>query len=248
MKKIYLCEDTPDGIFTAVYDTWLMKGDFSIRVENGHEMELFAEYGYVQTDQGKAVKVARSVKQKLGQKAYDMVFSASLSYEAEKADAVYDFLKLGFEKGAAVTQMHGLDAVCRIFEIKRNVWNEAHYHKEFLRFHETEEKILLARIKPKNQVLPLIAEHFSDRFPEENFVILDENHEMGVFHEKRKNWYLAPLDIEVLNQIWTHKKDSEYEKLWKTFFKTISIKERENYKCQRNNCSLRYRDYMTEFG
>ncbi len=248
MKTIFLCEDTPEGIFTAVYDTWLVKGDFSLRAWKEHELELFTEYKEIQTDQEKAIKVARSVKQKLGQSVYGMIFAASLSYEADKADAIYAFLKLGFRKGTAVKEMHGLDEVCRIFELKRNVLNEAHYNKEFLRFQETKENILIARIHPKNQTLPLIAEHFCDRFPEENFVVLDATHDMALFHEKGREWYLAMPGREALEQIWAHRTDSDYEKLWKTFFKTISIKERENYKCQRTHCALRYRGDMTEFG
>lgn len=247
---IYLCEDTPDGIFTAIYDAWadrIPETKLSIQVETMHEMQLFTDYVYVKTDLEKAVKVARSVKNKIGPLAYDMMYKASLSYETDKIDVIYHFLKLGFRFGAEVTDMHGEDSVCRIFELKRNVWNEAHSFREFLRFHDSEDGILIARINPKNQVLPIVADHFTDRFPEENFVILDETHKMGVFHEKRKDWYLAPLEQEILEKIWGTKESEEYEQLWKRFFKTIAIRERSNYKCQRNMCAIRYRDFMIEF-
>lgn len=247
---IYLCEDTPDGIFTAVYDAWaahIPDGRLSIQAERYHEMQLFADYVYVQTDLEKAVKVARSVRAKIGQEAYDMIYKASLSYEKDKIDTIYRFLKLGFRYSGSVVEMHGNDVVCRLYELGRNVGNEAHFFREFVRFHESEEGILISRIRPKNQVLPMLAYHFSDRFPEEHFVILDEVHEMGLFHEKGRQWYLAPLERAALDRIWTHRRISEYEGLWKTFFRTIAIEERKNYKCQRNMCALRYRDYMIEF-
>jgi hypothetical protein len=38
-----------------------------------------------------------------------------------------------------------------------------------------------------------------------------------------------------------------YKKLWKSFFNSIAIKERENLKLQRQHCPLRRRKYMTEF-
>lgn len=249
-QVVYLCEDTPDGIFTAIYDAWaagLPQERLSIQVEHFHAMQFFTDYVYVQTDFDKAVKVARSVRCKIGREAYDMMYKAALSCEEDKINAIYHFLKLGFHYGKAVTDMHGQDSVCRVFELKRNVWNEAHSFREFLRFHDSEEGILIARIRPKNQVLPLLAEHFSDRFPEENFVILDDIHTMGVFHEKGKQWYLAPLEEELLIKIWNQKESAEYEKLWKTFFHSIAISERTNYRCQRNMCALRYRDYMIEF-
>ncbi|MCI8508360.1 MAG: TIGR03915 family putative DNA repair protein [Lachnospiraceae bacterium] len=249
-QVIYLCEDTPDGIFSAIYDAWaagIPEERMSIQVERLHAMQLFTDYVYVQTDLDKAVKVARSIKGKISKEVYDMIYCASLSFEEDKIDAIYHFLKLGFRYGGQVIQMHGEDAVCRVFELKRNVWNETHSFREFVRFHDSKEGILISRIRPKNQVLPMLAHHFSDRFPEENFVILDEVHEMGVFHERGKQWYLAPLESTVLDRIWSHKASEEYEKLWKVFFRTIAIKERENYRCQRNLCALRYRDYMLEF-
>lgn len=249
-RIVYLCEDTPDGIFTAIYDAWAAKLPddlLSLRVERNYTMELFTQCRYVQTDMEKAVKVARSVKGKISPEAYYMIYNAALSFEVDKIDCIYHFLKMGFQYGADVVQMHGEDVVCRMFELKRNVGNESHMFREILRFHDSDEGILIAKLHPKNQVLPLIAEHFSDRFPEEHFVILDEVHEMGLFHEKGKQWYLAPLEREILEKVWHHRASTEYEKLWKTFFDTIAIEERKNYKCQRNMCSLRYRDYMVEF-
>ena len=41
--------------------------------------------------------------------------------------------------------------------------------------------------------------------------------------------------------------EREYERLWSGFFESISIKERENPKCQQNHLPLRYRSDMTEF-
>lgn len=249
-KIVYLCEDTPDGIFTAIYDAWaaqLPMDVVSIRVERNYELELFIECRYVQTDMEKAVKVARSVKNKISYEVYSMIYNVALSYEEDKIDYIYRFLKMGFRYGAKVIQMHGEDVVCKMFELRRNVGNEAHMFREILRFHDSPEGILIAKIHPKNQVLSLIAEHFSDRFPEENFVVLDEKHGMGLFHEQGKQWYLAPLERDILERIWQRRGSTEYENLWKTFFETIAIEERRNYKCQRNMCALRYRDYMVEF-
>ncbi len=161
--------------------------------------------------------------------------------------AIYRFLKLGFRYGAGITDMHAKEEVCRMFELCRNVTNESHSFREFVRFAELESGILLARIKPKNFVLPLMAGHFADRLPEEHFVIIDDNNEMGVFHERGKQWFLSPIDKEAIEGLWNSERAKGYEQLWKTFFKAIAIEQRRNYKCQRNFCALRYRDYMLEF-
>lgn len=249
-KIVYICENTPDGVFTAIYDAWAARipdERLSILADGEFSMELFAEYRYVETDMEKAVKVARSVSRKISPEAYRQIYTASLSYEEDKIMAIYRFLKIGFRYGAVITDMHAKEEVCRMFELCRNVTNEAHSFREFVRFAELENGILLARIKPKNFVLPLMAGHFADRFPEEHFVIIDDNSEMGVFHERGKKWFLSPIDKEAIERLWNSDRAKEYEQLWKTFFRAIAIKQRHNYKCQRNFCALRYRDYMLEF-
>ena len=249
-KTIYLCEDTPDGVFTAIYDVWATKrvrSEFSIQVEREYAMQLFAKYDYISTDIEKAVKVIRSIRRKIGIEVSDWVYRAALSYAEDKVDCIYDFLKLAFCYGREITDMHGEAVVCRMYELQRNVSNEAHSFREFVRFHDSEEGILIAKIQPKNQVLPLLAEHFADRFPEENFVILDETYRMGLFHPKKEQWYIANVDRDILAVIWEKGQSAEYESLWRTFFKSIAIEERRNYRCQRNMCAIRYRDYMVEF-
>mgnify|MGYP000942762510 CR=1 FL=1 len=77
--KIYRCEDSVDGIFTAVYDAWASKyGHDYIKLETIDEQacsnfELFSEYVVVKTDLEKSQKVSRSIKNKISSYAYEMV-------------------------------------------------------------------------------------------------------------------------------------------------------------------------------
>ena len=55
-KVIYICENTPDGVFTAIYDAWAARipdERLSILADGEFAMELFAEYRYVETDMAK---------------------------------------------------------------------------------------------------------------------------------------------------------------------------------------------------
>lgn len=249
-KVIFQCEDTVEGIFTMIYDAWeahIEDNRLDLRVLGEDNYELFATYEYIETDMEKAVKVARSVSRKISSLAFEYIYAAALSYEKDKAMAIYRFLKLGFAVGKRVTDMNVRDEVNRIFELRRNVGNEAHLFKGFVRFADLDNGLMVARIKPKNQILPLIAEHFADRFSGENFVIVDETHGGAIFHAIGKQWFLSVVDQEAIDEMWGKQKSDEYEHLWKTFFKSIEIKPRHNEKCQKTHCSLRYRDYMPEF-
>ena len=138
--------------------------------------------------------------------------------------------------------------VAKVFELSRRVSNEAHMYKEFIRFRELSNGVLFSEISPRNRVLTCVGEHFSERFPLENWMIYDKTHREFLVHRAKRQWAIvagAELAREAAENI--SQDEVEYEKLWKGFFQSVSIKERENPKCQRSNLPLRWRREMTEF-
>lgn len=254
--RIYQCEDTTDGILSAVYDAGLSGyGHHFIRirprVENQIEnFELFTEYVQVETDTKKTASVIDAVKEKISQQAYRFMMSAVISEYSDRGDAIYQFVTYGFTMGAKVCSALQIPCVERIFAINRAVQNETHFFREFLRFQEVqrEPSLLLAVIEPKNRIIPLLTEHFADRFSEEWFVIYDKTHREASFHRQDGNWevrLLTEAEAQRLEEL-TEQKE-EYVDLWKTFFHQIAIVERTNKKLQRNMLPLHYRKHMTEF-
>ncbi len=254
-KKIFMCEDSIDGIFTAIYEAWSSRyghNNMYIQVQTpeaeNFNMQLFSEYIYIAANMEKAAKVSRAIKEKISEEAYGMVCHAVLSDQADKGDMIYRFLILGFSLGAKVVNYLSNDIVLNIFNLNRNVLNESHHFLGFLRFTESVDKILSARIKPRNDILRLIATHFSDRFAMENFVIYDEKRRTAVVHRSGFPWIYVMADEINLDKFWeVSEREEEFQSLWKTFFNTIAIKERKNNKLQRNNLPLRFRSNMLEF-
>ncbi len=254
MKRVYFCEDSLEGIFSAVYDAWSDRNGHAnneIRILTGEDqgdMELFTEYLYIRNSDEKISKVVRAVCGKISEEAYELVCGASCSCELSRGDDIYRFLIIGFSMGKGVVDCLYNKDVMRIFELNRNVSNEAHHYKGFLRFQEMEDGILVGRIKPKNDIIRLLAPHFSDRLNQENFVIYDENRNTAIIHQKAERWFYTGgeiLNLEKIKKI-TEKEES-IDSMWKAFFSSVSIKERENKGLQRNNLPLRFRSNMSEF-
>lgn len=252
--RVYQCEDSVEGIFTAVYVAWASRyGHNYIRLQAimpqmASNLELFCEYIWVEKDSQLADKVAESIRSKISAKAYQMVVRAALSAEEMKANTIYHFLVRGFAMGSKVTDHLTDSYVQDIFEMNRKVSNDANSYKEFLRFEEIEHNILLAKIEPKSNVVELITPHFADRLRAENFVIVDVPRKIATIHQAEQSWFLTNLTDEETKQLGELKESQEnYSSLWKTFFDSIAIKERENYALQRNHVALHYRKYMTEF-
>ncbi len=254
-KKIFMCEDSIEGIFAAIYDAGSSRyGHDNIRIQvqtagtENFDMELFSEYIYVAGDEEKALKVSKAIREKISGEAYEMVCHAALSDEGKKGDMIYRFLILGFSLGPKAVNLLNNDKVLNIFNLNRNVMNESHHFLGFLRFTESKDNILFAKIKPRNDILRLIAPHFSDRLNMENFIIFDERRKTAVFHKSGFFWiYVTADDFNMDKLLELSDQEEEFQSLWKTFFNTIAIEERKNYRLQRNNLPLRFRSNMPEF-
>ncbi len=255
LTRIYLCEDSIDGIFTAIYVAWSSGyGHANIKIEeqsNSHNysnMELFSEYMQVETDYGLSLKVGKAIKEKISMEAYEMLCRAALSDQMGKADLIYRFMILGFAAGADIINHLSNEIVAGIFKLSKFVGNEMHHLLGFVRFSEQESGLLTSVIHPKNNVLSLITPHFVDRLPRERFIIFDENRKLATLHVPGKPWILVETQNLFENEFdEISYEEDEYQDLWKIFFKHIAIKERINPKLQRNNLPLRFRGDMIEF-
>ena len=169
-KAVLCCEDSQEGIFTAVYDGWAGRyGHENVRlqVREEEDRELFSSYINVRTDAGKARKVSDTVRRRMGGRAYLDIARAALSWEADKGTAIYHTIVRGLSMadGFRVMQVLTDPYVCRVSALARAVAREADHLMGFARFSQLPGGVLYARIRPRNRVLPAIAPHFQDRLP-----------------------------------------------------------------------------------
>lgn len=255
---IYLCNPEFESILCGIYEAWMgLKGHGNVRLEikgDYREPELFGEYVEVETSHEKAGRVTRSVCGKLSRELYRKIYVAALSRDQERADKIYRFLIQAFRHGPGILDQLQIPESYELFQMCRNVYNENHQLVEFLRFSQAPGDILVSRIGPKNDIMTLLAPHFADRLPEENWVIYDENREKAAVHPRGRDWIIVnhPLEATGDRGVWQlcleqDTDEQEYEELWISFFNTIAIKERKNPVCQQNHLPMRFRPYMTEF-
>ena len=252
MKKIYVCNDTITGIFSAIYDAWKEgreEKECGIAIKGMLEQELFCEYILVEENLHKEQAVERLIQKHLGGQAYADIWHASLASDKDKADAIYGTMLAARRLRDSKKVMEHLShpQVERVFELSRKVGSEAHNYKGFLRFRELSGGILYGGIAPKNRILTCIAPHFANRLPKENWLIHDKTHHMYAVHEAGKEWVLVEnerIQEERLGQI--SENEQMYASLWTAFCRTISIESRENPRSQMQHLPLRYRPEMTE--
>ena len=232
--KIYHCEDSLEGIFTAIYNTYedhcIIRDTMVTTIE---ENLLFSESVEVVPDPEKTVKVIRTLKRRFGEEDYESLWLSEKCPPGHLLDAMADTY------------------VNQTFSLARGAGNEYHHLKGFTRFEELENTILYSKIAPKNNILTFLMVHFADRFPMEDFLVFDAGRYLFGIHPAGKPWYtLQGKDAWERVQSETEKlsaAEQHYRELFRSFCHTIAIKERENSDLQRNMLPLRFQEYMVEF-
>lgn len=252
-EKYLICEDSPEGIFTGVYEAYALRENHDgihILVNREDNLRLFAAYLEIAPDGEKAYKVAETIRRRLGEDTYRDICHALATEDSEKGEAVYKTIVCGLKMKNGRQVMGNLAErhVHKTFELSRNAYNEVHRWKEFLRFKELENGVLFSEIGPKSNIVSYLAPHFSDRLPLCNFIIYDAIRKNSVVHPASGQWFLTvgmELDEKIIGKY--SEKEEEYQELFTFFCHKIAIKERKNIKLQQNMLPLWFQDYMVEF-
>ncbi len=252
-ETVLLCEDSIEGILSGVYAAYeLRRAHGSVHLQTGglENYRLFTRYQEVAPDMEKSGKVLRTIYRRFGEDAYTQLCQAMVSYDSEKADAVYHTIVVGLLGQYRGNLMDHLSCrpVQKVFQLSRNTGVEIHHLLGFLRFQELENGVLLARYAPKNDITAMLAAHFADRLPNEDFAIYDEKRQYYALHPKGKQWYLVREALPFAEGEAAYSEDeANYQALYRQFCGAVTVQERKNKQLQRNMLPYRFRKYMVEF-
>ena len=190
--QIFTCENHPEAMLTCIYEAWDWEISHREKVKLQREPiiqpTLFDEYHHVEIDREKAKKVMTSIYRKISWEAYTCVYYVMLAKQDTMMD-IYQFLKYGFKNSNVMAHL-AEPIVCRMMQIARNVQNEMHSLREFVRFDGIGEQVYIAHIEPKHAILSLLAEHFSDRMPSEDWMLIDDGRKLAAVHPKNESFYI----------------------------------------------------------
>ena len=139
-ELILICEDSVEGILTAIYRIyeWKLCGK-RVKIQTGaSDLCLFAQYREVMPDAECAAKVARTLRRRFGEQAWEAISYALASEEADKSQAVYETIAAGLSGRIRGPLLQALAEPCihRVFALSRNVHRVRERVLQFLRFQE----------------------------------------------------------------------------------------------------------------
>ena len=115
-------------------------------------------------------------------------------------------------------------------------------------------RTVLAAVKPEKNALPLVTEHFKDRFADQRWLIYDIRRAYGYYYDLKEVRQVTfgedsregHLVTGMLDESLMDKDERLFQSLWKTYFKAICIKERLNPRKHKQDMPVRYWKYLTE--
>ena len=238
----YYYDGSFDGLLTVIYVAYNDRESNTLRVSaKTGQLILALDDIHVITDFSKARRVEKSICEKLSYNFFNSIRTCFLSCDKNKdtviIHTVYKALKYGEEI------LNSLDNhAFYMNKLVKQVLNERHKYLGLLRFKEMKDGTMFSTIEPKNNVLPILISHFKKRMKREKIAIFDKGRKMIVYYDGKKAeiFFVESLEIE-----WSDE-EIEYSELWKTFHKSISIKERENKKLQQSNIPKYYWKHLIE--
>ena len=239
---VYVYDGSLAGFFVCVHESFYSKElPLSIVSTSNEEPSLYRRK-LIDSDKIKAQAVRASILKNVSKRALELVEHVFLCHHNNRELKLLKFLAAAFRSGSKITSMLGVAEVADVLAMERHMLGERHLLLGFIRFKDYGD-ILGAVISPKNFVLPLLAQHFIDRFPNENFIIYDKTYSAALIYQHKKLEITAVSEISFAEE---PEKELHYQDLWKNFYKTIGIKERLNPRCRMSHMPKRYWGNMVE--
>lgn len=237
----YVYDGSLAGFYCCVYESVYTRAcPQEISAERDLQPSFFAPQR-IATDVKRARRVRESVY-RLTPRAQELVEVVFLSCIDQKELRLLQFLLLLYREGREAIDRLGHPLVAPLWRAHKHYWREQHLLLGFVRFVEY-DGLLVATITPKNFVLPHMVEHFTARFPKEEFLIYDKTHGAALLYAKGKAEIVEMQDLALKPP---DEREKNYQALWKNFYDTVAIKARTNHKCRRAHMPQRYWENMLE--
>lgn len=248
IKTIYLYDGTLNGLFTIAFDCYIFKSiPSNIIFEDNYISNFLDTAIYIKTDNEKSSRIWNGLYNNV---SYDTLYNcyyAFLSCQKNKEINILKYILKAFIDGPKINTMLHIDYVLEVMKLRKNVLHESHRLKGLTRLSEINKNLFYASIHPDNNVIELLGHFFIKRFPLQNLILHDKNRNLlFLYNSQNPNNYeiiSSPSNFNISNY---SIEEIEFQNLWKTFFKNISIKERTNPRLQMQYMPKKYWQNLTE--
>lgn len=243
--KEFIYDNSFEGLLTAIFYAYTEKDLCIITRQKNFLPNLLNDIYEINTEIDKFERVYSSIINKLNNSILINIYHLYLSDIKDCDTLILKYLKLCYNFGPSINLAKNNDIIILVDKYCRRVKGEAHRFTGFVRFKEIAPLSFYASIEPDHNILPLIINHFSRRFSDQNFIIHDLKRDLAIIYNKKESM-IIDFKREDADSLISNKNDFEFEKLWRTFYSSVNIKERENLRLRSQHMPKRYWNHLTE--
>lgn len=247
-------DGTLPGLLSAVFESYRLKAvanDFV--AEDVFQQQLFSEPIHVPTNTEHAARVMKGLTERAGPSVKKWLTRCFLTEKPGTERLIYHFIRRQMTTRHNVVQDASDPAIRDLQLLEKQMGREVHRMHAFVRFQETPDGMFVALVNPDFNCLPLLGPHFSARYPAMNWLIYDTERRYGLHWDPtvkkaefitlhpEQDGQLRHLSAEMLSGV-----ETDYQDLWKTYFKAVDIPERRNMPLHLQHVPKRYWKYLVE--
>lgn len=248
MDLEYRYDGSPDGLLCAIADAVRRRETPAAISSPAKEGLLFAGRVHaVETDEARADEVIGYLQRKASKEAArNLVYCLAGAFETMELELLA-YYRMGLGQGRTVDRNHADPVVHAVHRAARQVGHEIHRFKGLLRFRKLADGLYWAPFEPDHDIISALAPHFRARLPDQRWMLHDLRRQRAVVWDgKRLYAELEPEKLLADNPV--DGGEAGIQRLWKTFFRSVSIEGRKNANLQARCMPLRYWRWLPEMG
>ncbi|SLJ84184.1 TIGR03915 family putative DNA repair protein [Psychrobacter sp. DAB_AL43B] len=259
--SVVLYEPSFEGWLSAVFYVYAHKLQddeaLQLTAQDCYVPSLISQSTSVATNEDKAERVLVKLNSLLGRSGMRNILWGFLSEKDNIGTTLFQVIKyaIDYPNRLIMDDLGNLN-ILELVQTVKSVGREKHRMEAFVRFEHTIDDIYFARVEPDLNVLPLIGEHFRQRYQDQHWAIYDISRGFGIYYDKSQSTSSCPaalqtitnLDDAVLrNPASIHSEDEQrYQRFWQGYFTNVNIKERKNPRLHKQYLPQRYWKYLSE--
>ncbi|MEG9304381.1 TIGR03915 family putative DNA repair protein [Psychrobacter celer] len=259
--SIVLYEPSFEGWLSAVFYVYANKlhDDEALQLiaQDCYVPSLIAQATSVVPNEEHAERVLVKLNQLLGRSGMRNLLWGFLSEKEHIGTTLFWVVKYAIDyPNRHIMQDVGNLHVLELVQTVKSVGREKHRMEAFVRFEHTTDDIYFARVEPDFNVLPLIGEHFRQRYQDQHWAIYDITRGYGIYYDKSNSTVTRPATLQTITDLddavlrrpaSIHSADERrYQQFWQGYFTNVNITERKNPRLHRQYLPQRYWKYLSE--
>lgn len=242
-----------EGFLCAVFEVYYLQlKRVAIQPQCQASDDLFANTMRVPTDEQRAKRVADRIIDIAGNDGLQRLWKAMLSELDGVENTLLHVIHYLLRKKRPIFSDYGNKHVLKLHQIMKKINRERHRMTAFVRFEEATDGVYYAIVEPDFNVLPLIINHFKNRYADQKWLIFDQSRSYGIYYDLQQVITVEPDQAENHSNntpalsITLSDHEKEFQRLWQQYFQSTGIQSRKNTKLHLQHVPKRYWKHLTE--